>query len=340
MMKFLRNHWYAAAWSEELAGAPLARTILGEPVALFRTRSGRVQAFEDCCPHRLARLSLGTIEGDTLRCRYHGLRFDCSGACVEIPGQAAIPERARVHAYPTVERWNLVWLWTGRPEAADPDLIPALPWLDSPDWAFSQGTVTYACNYALLCDNLIDLSHTTFSHRGTIGTEDVARTPIDVTADDRRVLVVREMRNTDPSNLYKYLGGFTQKIDRWQRIEYTPPTNIIIDAGAVPAGTNDKARGIDTRVVNMLTPETETSTFHFWAFARDFKLADEKMTRDVADAIVVTFNEDKAIIDGQQINATARPRQRMLDNDADKGVVLARRIMERLVREETAARAP
>lgn len=336
-MKFLRNHWYAAAWSEELSAAPIGRTILGEPVALFRTRGGKVQAFEDCCPHRMARLSLGTIEGETLRCRYHGLQFDCSGACVEIPGQAAIPGRARVHAYPTVERWNLVWMWTGRPEAADPDLIPALHWLDSPDWAFSHGTITYGCNYVLLCDNLIDLSHTTFSHPQTIGTEDVARTAIEVTADDQRVLVVREMWDTRPSNLYRHAGDFTGKVDRWQRIEYTPPTNIVIDAGAVPAGTNVRSRGIDTRVINMVTPETETSTFHFWAFARDFKLGDAAMTQDISDAIVVTFNEDKAIIDGQQANVGARPRQRMLDNDADKGVVAARRILERLLREESTA---
>jgi vanillate O-demethylase monooxygenase subunit len=335
-MAFLRNYWYAAAWSEELTTAPLARTLLGEPVVLFRTQSGKAQAFDDCCPHRMARLSAGKVEGETLRCGYHGLRFDCSGVCVEIPGQADIPDRARVHAYPTVERWSLVWIWAGRPEAADPDLIPALTWLDSPDWAFSHGTISYDCNYVLLCDNLLDLSHTTFTHPQTIGTDDVARTGIGVEVGDERVRVVREMRNTEPSILYKRVGGFTGLVDRWQRIEFTPPMNVLIDAGAVPVGANDPGRGMNTWVINMITPETATRTFHFWAFARDCKIDDVTMTRDIADAIVRTFNEDKTIIGGQQANVAARPRQRMLDNAADKGVVAARQIIDRLLRQESA----
>ena len=335
-MEFLSNYWYAAAWSEELTTAPLARTILGKPIALFRTQSGRVQAFEDCCPHRMARLSLGTVDGETLRCRYHGLQFDCSGACVQVPGQTEIPDGARVHAYPTIEKWNLIWLWTGRSEAADPNLIPSLIWLDSPDWAFSHGTIVYDCNYVLLCDNLIDLSHTTFTHRETIGTDDVVRTGIETIVDEDRVLVVREMYDTAPSILYKRAGDFTGKVDRWQRIEYTPPTNIVIDAGAVPATTNDRSQGIDTRVINMITPETATRTVHHWAFARNFKLDDPSMMRDIGDAVLQTFNEDKEILDGQQANVTTRPRQRMLDNPADSGVVAARKIIDRLLREETA----
>jgi vanillate O-demethylase monooxygenase subunit len=335
-MAFLRNYWYAAAWSEELTTAPLARTLLGEPVVLFRTESGKAQAFDDCCPHRMARLSAGRVEGETLRCGYHGLRFDCAGACVEIPGQLEISDRARVHAYPTVERWNLAWMWAGRPEAADPDLIPALPWLDSPAWAYSHGTISYDCNYVLLCDNLLDLTHTTFTHPQTIGTEDVARTGIEVAVDDERVRVVREMRNTEPSILYKRVGDFTGKVNRWQRIEYTPPTNVLIDAGAVPVGANDRGREMNTWVINMITPETASRTFHFWAFARDCKVDDPSMTRYIGDTIMRTFEEDKAIIDGQQANVGARPRQRMLDKAADKGVVAARQIIDRLLRQEGA----
>ena len=327
---FLPDFWYAAAWSSEITSRPLARRILNRPVALFRTASGKAAAFDDCCPHRMAPLSLGTVEGETLRCGYHGLQFDCAGGCIEIPGQSSIPPRTKVQSYPLVERWDFAWIWMGDPAAADSDLIPALPWMTATDWDYSNGTIVYGCNYVLLLDNLIDLSHTTFVHRQTIGTDDVARTPIKTTADERRVLVERFMYDTQPSNMYVKAGDFTGRVDRWQRIEYTPPSNVIIDAGAVPAGTNDKSRGINTRVINIITPETESSTFHFWAFARDFKVGDLAMTDYLARAIEQTFNEDKTLIDGQQRNFVERPDQRMLNNNADLGVVHARRIVERL----------
>lgn len=333
-MNFLHNFWYAAAWSSEITAKPLTRRILDRPIALFRTESGQAAALDDCCPHRMVPLSRGVVEGESLRCGYHGLRFDCAGKCVEIPGQANIPPRFKVTSYPLVERWNLIWLWMGEPAKADRELIPQLPWLTAPDWAYSHGTITYACNFLLLLDNLIDLSHTTFVHQRTIGTDDVAKTPIKTTGDGRRVLVERYMNDTEPSIMYKKAGDFTGKVDRWQKIEYTPPTNIIIDAGAVPAGTGDKGRGIDTRIINIITPETPKSTFHFWAFARDFKIDDPSMSEYLTNAIEITFNEDKVLIDDQQRNVDARPGQRMLDNTADAGVVLTRRVVDKLLREE------
>lgn len=338
-MNFLANFWYAAGWASEITKKPLARRVLDRPVALFRTEGGKAVALDDCCPHRMVPLSHGTVEGESLRCGYHGLRFDCAGKCVEVPGQASIPPRAKVHAYPLVERWKFSWIWMGDPSAADPDLIPELPWLDAADWAYSHGCITYACNYALLLDNLIDLSHTTFVHQRTIGTDDVAKTPVRTTSDAGRVLVERVMDDTEPSNLYRKAGDFTGRVNRWQRIEFTPPASVIIDAGAVPAGPDAGKRGINTRVINIITPETPQSTFHFWAFARDFKLDDASMTQYIAEAIMLTFNEDKRLIDDQQRNVDARPEQRMLDNTADYGVVLVRRIVERLLREQEETRA-
>jgi vanillate O-demethylase monooxygenase subunit len=338
-MNFLTNYWYVAGWSAEITERPLARRILDRPVALFRTASGKAAALDDCCPHRMVPLSRGTVVDETLRCGYHGLRFDCSGKCVEIPGQAHIPPRAKVQSYPLVERWNLAWIWMGEPAAANADLIPELPWLTRPDWAYSHGCITYGCNYMLLLDNLIDLSHTTFVHQRTIGTDDVAKTPVKTSSDASHVLVERYMNDTEPSIMYRRAGGFTGKVDRWQKIEFTPPTHVIIDAGAVPAGSGDRKRGIDTRIINLITPETRTSTFHFWAFARDFKVDDPATSQYLTEAIVLTFNEDKVLIDEQQRNVDARPQQRMLDNAADSGVVLARRIVERLLNDEASRSA-
>ena len=333
-MNFLAGFWYVAGWSAEITTTPLARRILDRPVLLYRTESGQAAALDDCCPHRMVPLSRGTVEGESLRCGYHGLRFDGSGRCVEIPGQAHIPGRASVRAWPLIERWQFAWIWTGDPAEADPTLIPSLPWLDSPEWVASRGCITYACNYVLLLDNLIDLSHTTFVHRSTIGTDDVARTPVRTTAEAARVLVERDMTDTEPSRLYRKAGDFAGHVDRWQRIEYSPPARVIIDAGAVSVEPAEAGRRIDTRVINLITPETSRSTLHFWAFARDFKLDDVALTDEIAQALVVTFNEDRVLIDDQQRMLDERPQQRMLDNAADQGVVLARRMIDRLLRDQ------
>ena len=77
---FLRNCWYVAAFDNEVGRTPMARTLLNEPVVLFRTEDGTPVALEDRCCHRALPLSMGTIVGDDIQCGYHGLTFDASGA--------------------------------------------------------------------------------------------------------------------------------------------------------------------------------------------------------------------------------------------------------------------
>src|SRR5688572_19025646 len=105
---FLRNCWYAAALSAEIGTRPFARTICGEPIVLFRTEGGRLAALEDRCAHRHAPLALGRVTGETIECGYHGLRYASDGRCVHVPGQASIPPRLLVAAYPVVERHGWV----------------------------------------------------------------------------------------------------------------------------------------------------------------------------------------------------------------------------------------
>jgi len=117
-MTFLKNAWYAASWSSSLGAEPMERTITSEFVVLYRRADGTPVALEDRCCHRALPLSLGRIEGDDIRCGYHGLRFAPTGVCVEVPGQSTIPPGAEVRSYPVVERWNTVWIWMGEAAAA------------------------------------------------------------------------------------------------------------------------------------------------------------------------------------------------------------------------------
>ena len=121
---FLKDCWYVAALDHELIdGKLMGRTLLGEHVLLFRGESGKVVALNDRCPHRGALLSKGRLEGDGVRCMYHGIKYDGSGKCVQIPGQDMIPPRLKVRGYPIVERSRFIWIWMG--DAAKADATPA-----------------------------------------------------------------------------------------------------------------------------------------------------------------------------------------------------------------------
>ena len=121
---FLRNSWYVAGWSKDFDRSLKAETYLGEQVVIYRKEDGTAVALEDACPHRKLPLSKGNLIGDTVECGYHGLTFDCKGACVAAPTQKnQIPQRAVVKSYPVVDRYRFLWIWMGDPDQADPDKI-------------------------------------------------------------------------------------------------------------------------------------------------------------------------------------------------------------------------
>ena len=244
---WLRNCWQVAAFSREVVGGQLfARRICDEPVVLYRSMTGAPVALEDRCAHRAAPLSMGALIGDTLRCGYHGLCYDTTGKCVTIPGQDYIPQRARVRAYPAVEKHRLVWIWMGDPERADASTVPDVHWLDDPAWVAAEGYHNVAADYRLLNDNLLDLSHETYVHMRTIGHEAVAESPAAVKVEDGAVRVVKEMPGCTPPPFYQFLGRLkpTDRIDRWQRTVYRPPGYIVIDVGVQPL---DAPAGLEPR---------------------------------------------------------------------------------------------
>ena len=130
-------------------------------------RSGR--ALEDACWHRLVPLSKGRLDGDEVVCGYHGLVYNAQGRCTFMPSQETINPSACVRAYPVVERHRFIWLWPGDPALADPALVPDMHWNDDPAWAGDGKTIHVKCDYRLVVDNLMDLTHETFVHGSSIG---------------------------------------------------------------------------------------------------------------------------------------------------------------------------
>jgi phenylpropionate dioxygenase-like ring-hydroxylating dioxygenase large terminal subunit len=211
---YLRNQWYVAAHGFELKdGKPIARTICDQPLVIFRGADGHVGILSDRCPHRFAPLSAGEVCGNDLQCGYHGIRFDRDGACTHIPGGLAAPSGFRAKHYPALERHGFVWIWMGE-KAADPNLIPDYHENDDPGWAGVPGYLDIACNYQLMVDNLLDLTHVVFVHKTTLAGGGVTETPLEVRVEGDRVLAQRMMLNVDTAPIFRAARGLVNAAGR------------------------------------------------------------------------------------------------------------------------------
>jgi phenylpropionate dioxygenase-like ring-hydroxylating dioxygenase large terminal subunit len=331
---FLRRNWYVAALSAELTTTPIARTILGEHVAMYRDASGRVVAVADACPHRGYPLSLGTVVGENLVCGYHGFTFDCQGACVWVPGQDRIPNKLSVRSYPLVEQGAWTWIWMGHDE---PDLarLPETPWLtDTANWSIVSGVAKIDAAFSLLVDNLLDLSHETFLHNGSIGTPEVASTPIEVEVDaeGKVVYVYRHMQGVDCPPFYSRTTGLEGKIDRWQDIEYFPPGYYKLNSRIAPVGEPPLPDGSDDHAFHMkifygLTPSTETSVYDFWALSRDFCLGDQEVDDFLVRMQTGVVQEDVDALNILQHRVNTGSEVSEVSVKIDRGGLAARRML-------------
>ena len=340
---FLKNAWYAALWSKDLDAAPVGRVFLDEAVVLFRDAKGDAVALEDRCCHRAAPLSMGEMKDGLLQCGYHGLMFDGTGHCVSVPGQARIPAGAKVRKYPTVERWNLIWIWMGEAALADPDLIVDLPWLDSPDWAITPGSIHLHANYQLLVDNLLDVTHAAYLHRNTLAADPAeTTTPSTIERMEGGVKVGRWMVDVLPPPLFAKAGGFEgEKVDRWQVVTWHPPGVVYLDVGCARTGTGapegDRSQGISIWSNHLLTPETETSCHYLFSFARNFRIDDPDMSRMIFEGTRATFLEDVGMLEAQQKKLRGGQLENVVDLFADAAQLQARRLMDNLLQAERAA---
>ena len=335
---FPLNAWYAAAWDVDLKQALFPRTICGKHVVMYRQSSGRVAALEDACWHRLVPLSKGRLDGDTLVCGYHGLKYNAQGRCTYMPSQETINPSACVRTYPVVERHRFIWLWMGDPALADPALVPDMHWNDDPAWAGDGKTIHVNCDYRLVVDNLMDLTHETFVHGSSIGNDDVAEAPFDVTHGERTVTVTRWMRGIEPPPFWAAQLGKPGPVDRWQIIHFQAPGTINIDVGVAPAGTGapegDRSQGVNGFVLNTMTPETDTTCHYFWAFVRSYRLTEQRLTTEIRDGVAGIFHEDEIILEAQQRAISENPDRTFYNLNIDAGAMWARRVIDRMVARE------
>jgi vanillate O-demethylase monooxygenase subunit len=337
-MAFIRNCWYMVAWDHEIPPEGLfSRTVIGEPLLLFRTADGAVVALEDRCCHRLAPLSLGRREGDCVRCGYHGMKFDASGACVEVPGLDSVPTKARVRAYPVTVRNKWVFVWMGEPARIDMTMLPDNFSCDHPDWCYRPGYLHYDANYLLICDNLLDFSHLSYVHEKTLGgSTRIAQARAALEPVPHGIRVTRHVSDVPPPPYYQRMRTFSGNLDRWFIYDFVLPGTLLMRSGGRPTGQqpDDMRDAVQLHSCQTLTPETETTTHYFFQQSRLATQGDDTITQRIYESLLAAFEEDRRMITAQARNIAINPAAPMLPLAMDAALVQYRRIVERALQAE------
>jgi len=345
-MAFVKDGWYCAGWTAELKDKPSSIVICGEEIVLYRDTAGKPIAMENRCPHRFAPLSMGQVVGDRIQCPYHGLEFNSRGECAFNPhGRQTIPSRAPQKTYVLEERNGVIWIWMGDSAKADPSKILALDYLDDDRYAIVRGHFKVKANYKLLNDNLLDLTHAAYIHPTTVGTSTDAgiRVKYSVRTEGNRILSQRLISEVRPTA--QFLGLFKEPTgDFYSHLTWTAPSSMFLDLSMVPHGTpkrSVKEPDVDCVLIpgaHLIVPETEHTTHYFFAVSRSADIHNQEKTQAMIALSHKAFMEEDApiieecyrLMEGKEF---LELKPAILESD--RGSVLARRIVSRLLAAES-----
>lgn len=340
---WLNNAWYVAAWDYEVDSKPMPRTICRTPMLFYRKLDREIIAMRDACPHRLLPLALGIREGDSIRCKYHGLKLGPDGAVEEMPLKSEpVNKRICAETFVTHERYRFVWVWIGDKDKADPALIPDLSPCGSEGWTHDGGYYRVECDYRLMIDNLMDLTHETYVHAGSIGQPEIMEAPLNCRVDKEAVFLSRWMPNIDAPPFWRGALKRPGNVDRWQICKFQLPASVMIDVGVAPLGAGatleNHDQGVRGIVIDFMTPETDGSHHYFWGMARNFDIDDQGFTARFRAQQAGVFAEDKDVLEAQQRSIDANPDLRLNAYSIDQGGVRARTLIERANRQHGMAK--
>lgn len=343
-----KNAWYVAAMPDEVQDKPLGRQICGERMVFFRDADGKVSALDDFCPHRGAALSLGFVRDGALVCGYHGLAMGCNGKTVGMPGQK-VGGFPPIRTYAVIERYGFIWVWPGDAAEADPGALHHLEWAENPRWRYGGGLFHIQCDYRLMIDNLMDLTHETYVHASSIGQKEIDEAPVKTRIDGEEIVTSRFMDKVMPPPFWQMaLRGAglpdDRTVDRWQVCRFSLPSHVMIEVGVAIEGHGGYGAAQEVKassiVVDFITPETETSHWYFWGMARSFAIEDDALTDSIRDGQGKIFSEDLEVLEQQQRNLLRYPERKLLKLNIDAGGVRSRMLIDKAIATESAHASP
>jgi vanillate O-demethylase monooxygenase subunit len=287
----LRDFWYPVARSADLGATPVGARLLDEPLVLWRAGT-RAVAFKDLCMHRGTRLSLGSIEGNQLRCAYHGWCYDADGAVTEIPAiprERGIPGKARAIAYQCTERYGLVFVCLGTPRRP----LYEVPEFEQPGFkTHILGGVYWKTGAARSFENFIDEAHLPWVHSGRLGNRE--RVP---------VIPSRDVQINDGEFYFEYHSECQDRLNPSRMTLNLLTYHVVLPFTLYHENvTPDGERIID---LFMTTPVSETESIRHMVVSRNYAL--EEPTQRFIDFTSRTWEQDRPVVESQ------RPEELPLD---------------------------
>jgi vanillate O-demethylase monooxygenase subunit len=310
--------------------------VLGERVVVYRTNRGEAVALEDRDAHAPVPLSTGRLEGDDIVSGYTGFRYAPDGRCVHVPTQANVPIGAAVRSYPVHEDGSFVWIWPGDARLAPLRPAPSAPWLRDPAWTTFGATWVTQASVRLLLDNFSDITHVAHLHPD-IAPPALARGPVpplEVTVSETGMSFVRQYEPVPVPAWQAPLLGIADDQAHPQREEgeFVSP-GLWVDRWHV-----DTDAGRHSFVfTHALTPVDETSTRHVWRVSRNF--ADSAAATGTLTPLFTDYYlRVREVLETMQQIVTEDGLRTEVRVSADAAMVQVRRIVDRLVADETGAR--
>ena len=290
----LSNFWYAVEHSVTLQEKPISLTLLDQRYVIYRDSQGKAHALVDRCAHRGASLGEGWVEGDCIRCPYHGWSYDSSGSCVRIPADregTPIPNRARMSPLPIQETNGFIWIFPGEPELADPALIPPFPEFGQDGWRPVHGEYVWNANFSRVVESGLDTSHAPFVHKPFFPNRDDAVVhPLDVKVTDHHVSTYVQLKPPKRLGLLKYIIKKDRDYSSSVLTGYLPCINrIAIDFNW---------RGYQYIYFASNIPVSDNLTLTKWIGVRNF-LTQAWGDNNSLKNTVETYLEDKAVVESQ-----------------------------------------
>lgn len=312
-----RTLWHPVAQSFEVVTAPLSVQLLDQALVLWRNADGVVQSFNDRCPHRGARLSMGRIENGNLECPYHGWQFESGGQCVKVPALPLFvpPASQCVKSFEVQEAYGLVWV---RLEPSDSQLPVFAAEADEHLRKVNCGPYDVAASAPRIIENFLDMSHFGFVHEGWLGSRDATAIATYQVEKTETGVIATGCKAVQPqSNLHS-----TQAAEVEYTYEVTAPYTAVLTK--IPEEGTSK-QGWREQIGLFICPITpETSRVWFRLAVADFESTDEQL-RTFQHTI---FVQDQPVLESQLPKALPLDPRAEMHSAADRMSSAYRRFLK------------
>jgi phenylpropionate dioxygenase-like ring-hydroxylating dioxygenase large terminal subunit len=335
------NAWYAVATADEVGRTPLARRLLGHRVVLYRTTGGDAVVLEDRCAHRPVPLSDGRLVGDDIFSGYTGFGYAPDGRCVSVPTQDNVPFDAAVRSFPVHEDGTFVWAWGGEPRLSGLRPPPDTSWLRSPEWTTFGDAHTTRAAVALLRDNFADITHVVQLDPAIAPPvlDDGPPPPLEVQVSETTVTFSRRFPASRLAPWHAQVLELPEDATHEQHEEgaFVSP-GLWVDRWSVHVSGHGDRDGVHTFVfTHALTPTSPRTTRHIWRVSRNFA-SSAAATGTLQPMLAGYYDRVRGVLEQMQSIVEEEGPRPEVATTADAAVTQVRRIVRRLVEDETGRR--